>query len=352
MERKPERSSSATVAQATASMVPSGVLGQFEQWLGDPAWFRAGTDWPPAPAPIPRYISIADDLQILVNIVRHDAAEAVCRGMATSVRSPHSEVWSSALRLAPSVGDAIAFLVSQLSARNPLLSGRLEASGEMTALTLTAFVEPPAKLLMLVGAVLMFLRDIDELAAAVGGKSGCRLDIELPAIAWLEGLLAEIGLPTNFDAPATILRVPKPVMNHRNFDSDPVLWDVTKLRLLQMAADAGSLPGKVADLVRAALIAGVRAPKLAAAAAAFRVSERTLVRRLGLAGTSYAQILEAEKRRFALLLMADPSLSLQQVAEKLGYPERASFGRAFRRWQGESPARYRRSIATSAPTLA
>ena len=40
-------------------------------------------------------------------------------------------------------------------------------------------------------------------------------------------------------------------------------------------------------------------------------------------------------------------LSLEEVAERVGYSEAANFTRAFRRWTGMTPAAFRRSRAQS-----
>jgi AraC-like DNA-binding protein len=78
-------------------------------------------------------------------------------------------------------------------------------------------------------------------------------------------------------------------------------------------------------------------------ASAVGVSPRTLKRKLAAHGVAYSDLVDDERREAALLLVRSPSLSLDEVAEKLGYSDVANFRRAFRRWTGVSPAAYRRS---------
>jgi AraC-like DNA-binding protein len=73
------------------------------------------------------------------------------------------------------------------------------------------------------------------------------------------------------------------------------------------------------------------------------MSTRTLKRKLAGEGTSFSQILDEERRERALLLVHSPELSLEQVAERVGYTDLANFTRAFRRWTGTTPAAFRRS---------
>ncbi len=71
------------------------------------------------------------------------------------------------------------------------------------------------------------------------------------------------------------------------------------------------------------------------------VSRRTLVRRLGDAGTSFRALLERGQQRQAEALLREPGLGVAEVAWALGYEDAANFGRACRRWFGMSPGRYR-----------
>jgi AraC-like DNA-binding protein len=72
------------------------------------------------------------------------------------------------------------------------------------------------------------------------------------------------------------------------------------------------------------------------------VSSRTLKRRLATQGVTYSDLLEEQRREKALLLLRSSALSLDEVAEQLGYSDTSNFRRAFRRWTGLSPAAYRR----------
>ncbi|ADO59155.1 helix-turn-helix domain-containing protein [Paenibacillus polymyxa] len=47
----------------------------------------------------------------------------------------------------------------------------------------------------------------------------------------------------------------------------------------------------------------------------------------------------------AKLLLADPQWSVQQIADLLGYGDIAHFSRQFKRWSGQSPTSYRKSVA-------
>lgn len=76
---------------------------------------------------------------------------------------------------------------------------------------------------------------------------------------------------------------------------------------------------------------------MAHVAAALGLSERSLRRHLTDAGTSYRTVLDEVRRSAAEELLARPGLSVDDIAQELGYAEATSFGAAYRRWTGHSP---------------
>jgi AraC-like DNA-binding protein len=75
------------------------------------------------------------------------------------------------------------------------------------------------------------------------------------------------------------------------------------------------------------------------------MSERSLGRMLAAAGTSFQAIIDDERRSRAARMINDPSLSLKDIADLLGFPDVSSFGRSFRRWFNDTPGHMRRRLA-------
>lgn len=71
------------------------------------------------------------------------------------------------------------------------------------------------------------------------------------------------------------------------------------------------------------------------------VSARTLQLRLKAENLSFSALLEQQRLEQAKAALQDTRLSIAEVADSLGYAERTSFGRAFKRWTGVSPQQYR-----------
>lgn len=83
------------------------------------------------------------------------------------------------------------------------------------------------------------------------------------------------------------------------------------------------------------------APTLSAVARAVGVSPRTLQRRLAERGLQIHALLDEARRERALALVDDRTLSLERIAERVGFAASAPFFRAFRRWTGTTPGAFR-----------
>lgn len=71
------------------------------------------------------------------------------------------------------------------------------------------------------------------------------------------------------------------------------------------------------------------------------VSSRTLKRRLKALDTSYQRILDGVRKGKAIEFLTSTSMTVDEIADSLGYSDPSNFGRAFRKWTGKSPTEYR-----------
>ena len=69
---------------------------------------------------------------------------------------------------------------------------------------------------------------------------------------------------------------------------------------------------------------------------------RTLSRHMKDAGESFSSLRNEARKKFALQYLTDDSLSIAEIAERLGYSDQASFTKAFVAWTGTAPGRMRR----------
>jgi AraC-like DNA-binding protein len=88
-------------------------------------------------------------------------------------------------------------------------------------------------------------------------------------------------------------------------------------------------------------------PTLARLAARLRVSERTLQRRLGGAGTSMQALLDEVRCQVSVRQLTESTRTIAEISYAVGFAEVRAFHRAFKRWTGSTPAAYRQSRAAS-----
>lgn len=97
----------------------------------------------------------------------------------------------------------------------------------------------------------------------------------------------------------------------------------------------------VADVQNAILETLPAAPKADQVARSLFVSPRTLQRKLARAGVTFGQVAERVRAELAKEYLSG-GVSISEVAFMLGFSEQSSFHRAFRRWTGVAPGRWRR----------
>jgi len=151
------------------------------------------------------------------------------------------------------------------------------------------------------------------------------------------------GCPVDFEQALSGLLVDNAVLDRPLPQADAQLAQVheqyTATRLAALAIDSVSAPD-VLQWLRLQL--GPQVPRRAQAAQELGVSERTLARRLGEQGQTFEGLLDEARRELALQAVADPRQALLDIAQSLGFAEASTFYRAFCRWTGMPPVRWRR----------
>jgi AraC-like DNA-binding protein len=116
--------------------------------------------------------------------------------------------------------------------------------------------------------------------------------------------------------------------------------------LVAMQSGTRSLQSRVRDSIVHSHFKGINA-----VCEQMAVSERSLRRRLQLEKTSFRELQQSVRRDLAEQYLADHSLSLDAIAERLGYSETANFCHAFNGWFGISPGQRRRQLQSAQSEL-
>ncbi|KHT65430.1 AraC family transcriptional regulator [Photobacterium gaetbulicola] len=86
-----------------------------------------------------------------------------------------------------------------------------------------------------------------------------------------------------------------------------------------------------------------RYPNIEQVADHFSMSSRTLRRRLTNLGTSYQSLLDQVRSNLAKDYLKTTHMSLDEIAERIGFSDSANFRHAFQKWTGISPSQYRKN---------
>ena len=169
----------------------------------------------------------------------------------------------------------------------------------------------------------------------------CRHDE--PAAAVLDAYALHFGTATlRFGQPRNALHFDAKLLDHPVPTADTALCNLLSDqadRQLQQLHPHANIVAQVEGFIRSALPGQV--PTLTSAAEQCAMSRATLQRKLAAADTGYQALVDGVRHTLADQLLADPSLSIGEVAFSLGYGDTAAFHHAYKRWTGLTPAQAR-----------
>lgn len=185
-------------------------------------------------------------------------------------------------------------------------------------------------------AILTVLQELLPDAVPLAG-----VDLAFPAPADPAPYVEGLGVTPRFGAPATSVRLDARLLDRALPQGNPHSAALAEAMCRDLAAARRPAPDLVDEVrlwITRHLATGAHA---ADAARALSLSERTLRRRLADSGVGFQGLLDDVRHSLAERMLATGVLTVDDVAQRLGYAEASSFIHAFRRWTGTTPARYR-----------
>lgn len=148
--------------------------------------------------------------------------------------------------------------------------------------------------------------------------------------------------PVRFDQPVNALVWPAAMLDEPLVTSDPRLFQAL-LPGLEEERKRRLADTDLAVRISLAIEADLKGGKvgLEEVASQLHMSKRTLQRRLSELKVEFNELVEEVRQARAIDLVRHSSLSLTEIAMRLGYNEASSFTRAFRRWTELTPREYR-----------
>ena len=312
---------------------------------GDPEALLRAHGFTPMTASEPeRHVSYADFIRLL----EHCASELCCPDFGLRVgRMQDLQVLGPiaiVMRHSPTVAEAIRSVARYLSFHTPgSVVELIDATDELPGFTVEV-VQPGLRRARQINELGMFLgQRMLELLLGEGYRApALQFVTDAPEddalLRRVFGARLEFGMPVNrFTLRAAELR--RPVRDA----------DATVRRLIASYIDlARQDPGvplveRVSRAVRTLLPSG--RCSLPAVSDQLGFAPRSLQRALHQRGACFRELQEAQQRLLAEQLLRNPRLPLFGVATLSGFADQSTFNRAFARWHGESPGRWRRRVA-------
>lgn len=250
---------------------------------------------------------------------------------------------AAAARTAPTVGDAYASIHHYLAVYSPALSADIEPDpDERFARFEYRTVEP--RLPQQRQAVELALAVALRVARLIAGEQFSAVSAHVPHRPLTDPADYDtyFGCPTLFEQPFTGLRIHRAELE-RTLSSDNAVHEIVHQYLdLISPVDDDTMTTPARALIRRLLPTGSLSLELVAAQLA--THPRTLQRRLTAEGTSFADLVDQERRDEAERLLRDTRIPMGQVAKVLGYTDQSVFSRSCRRWFGATASAYRTSM--------
>lgn len=170
------------------------------------------------------------------------------------------------------------------------------------------------------------------------------IDFAYPRPAWADRYPDHFSASVRFHCTTTALAIPLEWLSLDRPLADPMMYEASlrELEVLERRLENEEfVAARVEYLIASSGDAGL---SLGQVAVRMGLSRRTLIRRLGRAGKSYRDLLDAHRRERAEALLTEAALGVAEVGYRIGYRDPANFGRACRRWFGMSPCQYRSAL--------
>jgi AraC-like DNA-binding protein len=248
-----------------------------------------------------------------------------------------------AMMTSRTLGDAVALGMSRQKFAGSMLHFDMQLEADSTrVLASNRFPDPDIHVFLVEEAFASFLQVARGLVGY--GFHPSRVELSFPAPSYAADYQRVFGCPVRFAQPANAF------IADNSWIARPLLtYDLLSHRQALEFLDIGmSREQEKVDLfesVERAVRNNMQSvPSLAGIAKQLNLSERTLRRRLSGSGVSYQALLDNVRKNRAIELLANTTLSIEQVALEVGFSDANNFRRAFKRWTDSAPGELRESL--------
>lgn len=245
------------------------------------------------------------------------------------------------MRTSPDAGRALSSLVNLLHLHSQGAVMALRVDEDVAMLTYDAF-EPGLEATDQTGAgaVAMMLNVMRALCGSDFRPDEASFAHRRPAD--IEAFRKFFKVPLYFDAEHYALVFSRDWLKVRLPGADDELQQLLQKQVEALESRYSlAFPDQVRKVLRSALLTGYHSENQIAAL--FSMHSHTFRRRLEAFGTSFHEIVDECRFEIAQEMLRDTSLSVGDISASMGYSRASSFIRAFRRWSGMTPGKWRQN---------
>ncbi len=152
------------------------------------------------------------------------------------------------------------------------------------------------------------------------------------------------GIPVTYDAPASSITLAYKDVDLKLSSANKelaLLHDEFLMKYL-IEIKRGDIVQQIQSIIIENLPSGKVSDNLIARE--LNLSERSLQRKLKEHGTTFRSVLDEVREMAAIQYIKNPVNTMSDIAFLLGFSEQSAFSRAFKKWTGTSPMKYRNSL--------
>jgi len=249
-------------------------------------------------------------------------------------------IYGYAMLSSKTFGEAISVCVEHVSMAGAVLEVRYRSQGD-TSILYSCGVEAIGDVLPFVAefwrsSLLVLFNHVLE--APFPSK---RMIFPFPAPPYWRNYGRMFNCPVEFGADGMEWHFESSVLDRPCPNANPITAQICQ-ELCRRVLDERPDVQDLARRVRTALLnSSGNYPSAAAMAGRLGMSVRTLHRQLADYNDSYQSLLDDVRRSLAIEFLQNTNLSIDQIAERVGFSDATSFRKSFRRWTGQAPTRYR-----------
>lgn len=227
---------------------------------------------------------------------------------------------------------------------NPLIDVQVEEDGDRARLVLHAAAERHGGGPVAVYFIESIFAAIIKFGRLLSGEVErfSRMRFRYPPPPYADAYQRYFRIPVAFAQPCNAIELPRAQLDAALDGGIPALHGQAEVRVAQRLARltrrSGLIAAVEAQFAQHPQLLGLGIDQMARR---LGLHARTLQRRLRDEGEAYADLQARVRYRLALRDLDDRRLDLETISERLGFSDRRSFTRAFTRWAGVTPSRYR-----------